>query len=37
MKYVNANSFKMTIINIATEKGVPPQQVQQNYLIEQVL
>ena len=37
MKFANANSFKAKIKNIAKEKGIPAQQVQQNYLIEQVL
>ena len=37
MKFSNANSFKAKIKNIAREKGIPAQQVQQNYLIEQVL
>jgi len=37
MKFTNANSFKARIKNIAKEKGIPAQQVQQNYLIEQVL
>lgn len=37
MKYTNANSFKAKIKNIAMDKGIPAQQVQQNYLIEQVL
>lgn len=37
MKYTNANSFKAKIKNISKEKGIPAQQVQQNYLIEQVL
>jgi len=37
MKFTNANSFKAKIKNIAKEKGIPAQQVQQNYLIEQVL
>ena len=37
MKFVNVNSFKAEIRNIAKEKGIPAQQVQQNYLIEQVL
>lgn len=37
MKYANANSFKAKIKNIAKEKEIPAQQVQQNYLIEQVL
>ena len=37
MKFTNANSFKAKIKNVAKEKGIPAQQVQQNYLIEQVL
>lgn len=37
MKFTNATSFKAKIKQIAKEKGIPPQQVQQNYLIEQVL
>lgn len=37
MKYNNADSFKAKIKNIAKDKGIPAQQVQQNYLIEQVL
>ncbi|KPG69649.1 nucleotidyl transferase AbiEii/AbiGii toxin family protein [Enterococcus sp. RIT-PI-f] len=37
MKYANANSFKTKIKNIAKDRGIPAQQVQQNYLIEQVL
>jgi len=37
MKFTNANSFKARIKNIAKEKNIPAQQVQQNYLIEQVL
>ena len=37
MKFTNANSFKAKIKNIAKEKGIPAQQVQQNYLIEQAL
>ena len=37
MKFSNANSFKAKIKNIAIEKKIPAQQVQQNYLIEQVL
>jgi len=37
MKFTNANSFKAKIKNIAKEKGIPAQQIQQNYLIEQVL
>jgi predicted nucleotidyltransferase component of viral defense system len=37
MKFTNASSFKAKIKNIANEKGITSQQVQQNYLIEQVL
>lgn len=37
MKFSNAYSFKAQIKNIAREKGLPAQQVQQNYLIEEVL
>lgn len=37
MKFSNANSFKAKIKNIAREKGIPAQQVQQNYLIETIL
>jgi len=37
MKFTNVNSFKAKIKNIAKAKGIPAQQVQQNYLIEQVL
>lgn len=37
MKFTNANSFKAKIKNISKEKGVPAQQILQNYLIEQVL
>lgn len=37
MNFTNANSFKAKIKNIAKEKDVPPQQIQQSYLIEQVL
>lgn len=37
MKFTNANSFKAKMKNIAKQKGVPAQQIQQNYLIEQVL
>lgn len=37
MKFSNAVSFKAKIKNLAKEKAVPPQQIQQNYLIEQVL
>lgn len=35
--FSNANSFKAKIKNIAKDKGIPAQQVQQNFLIEQVL
>ena len=35
--FSNAMSFKAKIKNIAQEKGIPPQQVQQHYLIEEVL
>ena len=37
MKYTNANSFKAKIKNIARKKQIPAQQVQQHYLIEQLL
>lgn len=37
MKYTNENSFKAKIKNIAQEKGISAQQMQQNYLIEQIL
>ena len=37
MTFTNANSFKAKIKAIAQQKGVPAQQIQQNYLIEQVL
>lgn len=37
MKYTNANSFKAKIKNIAKEREIPAQQVQQSYLIEEVL
>ena len=37
MKFSNTNSFKAKIMNIAREKGIPAQQVQQNYLIEKIL
>lgn len=37
MKFSNTNSFKAKIKNIAREKGIPAQQVQQNYLIEKIL
>ena len=35
--FSNANSFKAKIKNISKDKGIPAQQVQQHYLIEQVL
>lgn len=35
--FSNANSFKAKIKNISKDKGIPSQQVQQHYLIEQVL
>lgn len=35
--FPNANSFKAKIKNISKDKGIPAQQVQQQYLIEQVL
>lgn len=35
--FSNANSFKAKIKNISKDKGIPAQQVQQQYLIEQVL
>ena len=35
--FSNVMSFKAKIKNIAKEKGIPPQQVQQHYLIEEVL
>ena len=37
MKFTNANSFKGKIKEIAKQKGVPAQQVQQQYLLEQIL
>ncbi|HJD14742.1 MAG TPA: nucleotidyl transferase AbiEii/AbiGii toxin family protein [Candidatus Enterococcus stercoripullorum] len=37
MNFTNANSFKAKIKNIAKEKDDPLQQIQQSYLIEQVL
>ena len=37
MKFTNANSFKAKIKNLAKEKGLPPQQMQQIYLIEEVI
>ena len=35
--FSNGNSFKAKIKNISKDKGIPAQQVQQHYLIEQVL
>ena len=35
--FSNAMSFKAKIKNLAKEKGIPPQQVQQHYLIEEIL
>ena len=35
--FSNANSFKAKIKNISKDKGIPAQQVQQHYLIDQVL
>ena len=35
--FSNAMSFKAKKKNIAKEKGIPPQQVQQHYLIEEIL
>ncbi|MDR1018161.1 MAG: nucleotidyl transferase AbiEii/AbiGii toxin family protein [Lachnospiraceae bacterium] len=37
MIFSNANSFKAKIKNIAKEKEIHPQQIMQNYLIEQIL
>ena len=37
MKFANANSFKSKMKNIAKKKGVPAQQVQQQYLLEEIL
>ena len=33
MKFANANSFKSKMKDIAKKKGVPAQQVQQQYLL----
>lgn len=35
--FSNANSFKAKIKNMAKDRGIPAQQLQQNFLIEQVL
>ena len=37
MKFANANSFKGKMKDIAKKKGVPAQQVQQQYLLEEIL
>ena len=37
MKFANANSFKSKMKDIAKKKGVPAQQVQQQYLLEEIL
>lgn len=37
MKFANANSFKSKMKDIARKKGVPAQQVQQQYLLEEIL
>ena len=37
MKFTNANSFKSKIKEIAKQKGILAQQVQQQYLLEQIL
>ena len=37
MKFANANSFKSKMKNIAKKKRVPAQQVQQQYLLEEIL
>ena len=37
MKFTNANSFKSKIKDIAKSKGIPAQQVQQQYLLEEIL
>lgn len=34
MKFTNANSFKSKIKEIAKQKGILAQQVQQQYLLE---
>ena len=35
--FSNANSLKSKIMNMAKDRGIPAQQLQQNFLIEQVL
>lgn len=37
MKFANANSFKSKMKDIAKKKGIPAQQVQQQYLLEEIL
>lgn len=37
MRFTNANSFKSKIKDIAKLKGIPAQQVQQQYLLEEIL
>lgn len=37
MRFTNANSFKSKIKDIAKFKGIPAQQVQQQYLLEEIL
>lgn len=37
MRFTNANSFKSKIKDIAKSKGIPAQQVQQQYLLEEIL
>ena len=37
MKFTNANSFKSKVKEIAKQKGILAQQVQQQYLLEQIL
>lgn len=37
MRFANANSFKSKMKDIAKKKGVPAQQVQQQYLLEEIL
>ena len=37
MRFTNANSFKSKIKDIAKSKGIPAQQVHQQYLLEEIL
>lgn len=37
MRFTNANSFKSKIKDVAKSKGIPAQQVQQQYLLEEIL